>query len=318
MRALKPELIEWILREFNPSWHSRILRFCANLPEAHYVVFPVPVGKEQLYYKIVEKLGMSEVQFDGGSHRMRACVGEFLNKGTLPVSWKPAPAAAPTSAPNSAPVASPAMVEVQKTFNSIWKIWGKKLGKTQAIEAYKKALREGYTPQQILEGAQNFMGSTLAPEYASDVKYMPSLATFIAERSFLDEFPRRKTTAEVAREASQWVAQQMAEGKKRKEEEQKRKEEARAARLEEERRNNPRFNPELMKAAQEAYEERIRIRKEGMAMVRKAQEEARKKKQAIEAQKKAANNAISESEYELPLSVRIRAAESSRPEEGRV
>lgn len=306
MRALKPELIEWILREFNPSWHSRILRFCANLPEAHYVVFPVPAGKEQLYYKIVEKLGMSEVQFDGGSHRMRACVGEFLNKGTLPVSWKPAP------------VASPAMGEVQKTFNSIWKIWGKKLGKTQAIEAYKKALCEGYTPQQILEGAQNFMGSTLAPEYASDVKYMPSLATFIAEHSFLDEFPRRKTTEEVAKEASQWVAQQMAEGKKRKEEEQKRKEEARAARLEEERRNNPRFNPELMKAAQEAYEERIRIRKEGIAMVRRAQEEARKKKQAIEAQKKAANNAISESEYELPLSARIRAAESSRPEEGRV
>lgn len=316
MRALKPELIEWILREFNPSWHSRILRFCANLPEAHYAVFPVPAGKEQLYYKIVEKLGMSEVQFDSKSHRIRARVGEFLNRGTLPVSWKPAPAATPTTTPASAPASNPVTAEAQKTFNSIWHIWGKKLGKTQAIEAYKKALREGYTPQQILEGAQNFMGSTLAPEYASDVKYMPSLATFIAERSFLDEFPRRKTTAEVAREASQWVAQQMAEGKKRKEEEQKRKEEARAARLEEERRNNPRFNPELMKAAQEAYEERIRIRKEGIAMVRKAQEEARKKKQALEAQKKAANNAISE--YGLPLSARIRAAESSRPEEGRV
>lgn len=316
MRALKPELIEWILREFNPSWHARILRFCANLPEAHYAVFPVPVGKEQLYYKIVEKLGMSEVQFDSKSHRMRARVGEFLNRGTLPVSWKPAPTAAPTSAPTGAPVASPVTAEAQKTFNSIWHIWGKKLGKTQAIEAYKKALHEGHTPQQILNGAQNFMESTLAPEYASDVKYMPNLATFITEHSFLDEFPRRKTTEEVAKEASQWVAQQMAEGEKRKEEEWKRKEAARAARAEKERLNNPRFNPELMKAAQEAYEERIRIRKEGMAMVRKAQEEARKKKQALEAQKKAANNAISE--YGLPLSARIRTTESPRPEEGRI
>lgn len=315
MRALKPELIEWILREFNPSWHARILRFCANLPEAHYVTFPVPEDKEQLYYKIVEKLGMSEVQFDRGSHHMRARVGEFLNKGTLPVSWKPAPAAAPTGTPANDPTVSPAMMEAQKTFTNIWRIWGKKLGKTHAIESYKKALHEGYTPQQILNGVQNFMGSTLAPEYASDVKYMPSLATFITERSFLDEFPRRKTTEEVAREASQWVEQQMVEGKKRKEEEQKRKEAARAARLEEERRNNPRFNPELMKASQKAYEERIRIRKEGMAKVRKAQEEARKKK-LTEVQKKAATNAISD--YELPLSARIRAAESSRPKEGRI
>ncbi|MFW7419002.1 hypothetical protein ACODH8_02285 [Vagococcus fluvialis] len=75
---------------------------------------------------------------------------------------------------------------VKNSFESIWKLYPKKQGKDNSFKAYQKALKDGVTDEQIIQGIEDYKKQIEIQR--TEMQYVKNGSTFFNQRCYLDEF----------------------------------------------------------------------------------------------------------------------------------
>ncbi|UDM73284.1 helix-turn-helix domain-containing protein [Vagococcus fluvialis] len=75
---------------------------------------------------------------------------------------------------------------IKNSFESIWKLYPKKQGKDNSFKAYKKAIKDGISDQQIIQGIEDYKKQIEIQR--TEMQYVKNGSTFFNQRCYLDEF----------------------------------------------------------------------------------------------------------------------------------
>lgn len=75
---------------------------------------------------------------------------------------------------------------ISERFEKIWKLYPKKQGKTDAMNHYKKAIKEGITDEVILAGLQSYLQHI--ERNRIETKYIKQGSTWFSKKSWNDEY----------------------------------------------------------------------------------------------------------------------------------
>lgn len=77
-------------------------------------------------------------------------------------------------------------VSLENRFEIIWKLYPKKQGKDNSFKAYKKALKDGVTDEQIIKGIEDYKKQIEIQR--TETQFIKQGSTFFNQRCYLDEF----------------------------------------------------------------------------------------------------------------------------------
>lgn len=82
---------------------------------------------------------------------------------------------------------------IKQSFDRLWTLYPRKQGKKEALEAYKRAVRDGVTPEEVEKGITAY--NTYIKESAIDPQYIKQGSTFFRQRAWGDDWTPRKPRA---------------------------------------------------------------------------------------------------------------------------
>ena len=81
-------------------------------------------------------------------------------------------------------------VSIPKRFEALWSLYPKKQGKTDALNAYRRALKDGVTDEQIKTGIEAYVAHLKAN--GTEMQYIKMGGTFFNQRCWNDDYTIQK------------------------------------------------------------------------------------------------------------------------------
>jgi hypothetical protein len=88
----------------------------------------------------------------------------------------------------------PSSNTLESRFDELWKLYPKKQGKQSALKAYKKAVKDGTTDDQIKSGIQSYI--QYLKKEQTDVQFIKQGSSFFNQRSWEDDWSSGSYTPE--------------------------------------------------------------------------------------------------------------------------
>jgi hypothetical protein len=93
---------------------------------------------------------------------------------------------------------------MNKFFDDFWKIYPRRTAKKAAIKEFIKAIKEGATPMEIIDGTKRYSEYVLSND--TELRYIKHASTFLHQGCWEDEYViNGDKKQEVSREESLWI-----------------------------------------------------------------------------------------------------------------
>ncbi|KRK58488.1 DnaD domain-containing protein [Fructilactobacillus fructivorans] len=107
----------------------------------------------------------------------------------------------------------PKSKELENNFNKLWQLYPKKQGKEPAFKAYKKAIKDGVTNEEIQKGIVSYKKQIEVK--GTEQKFIKQGSTFFNQRSWQDEFDLKPDhKGKIKEELPDWAKKQEKEERK--------------------------------------------------------------------------------------------------------